>query len=216
MIHLPPECGVNQPLNLLGTITVLRAIEKAPVIFLIDETHEESCIKQNVSNATELVGKCGIKLVGVESLYGGFVWDDVIHRGYTEGFEQGDRLEPANNFPQFADALRKLDVPVVGLECQGLANALESDCVDNPGPPIGDRPLNLERSRHFVRTLFEIATQRNLTGNMILNAGGNHNTHIATWVADGSIDSMVPVVASYVRLRPPLYRAEPTGKVFAA
>jgi hypothetical protein len=79
--------------------------------------------------------------------------------------------------------------------------------VENPqNGPIGDRAFNINRSKHFLRTLFQHYTRRQLRGNLILNAGGNHNSHIAAWIADGTIEEKAGHPASYVRLRAPAYQ----------
>ena len=47
---------------------------------------------------------------------------------------------------------------------------------------------------------FEEYSRRQLTGNMILNCGGNHNRHIEEWIKSGEIDKIVCGNATFVRI----------------
>ncbi len=190
----------------MGDLHILLPGRGVPVVFLIDETHAPDCINQNLLNAKELIDHCGVSFAGVESLYGGYKWDDCYHHRYTQEFDRGDNPTAANEYPQFAEGIRKLGVPPLGVECRGLSNELECDLTDNPPPPpIKDRAFNIARSKHFIRTLFQLRSKHSLGGNLILNAGGNHNSHIANWIQDGTVESMAGEKAAYVRLRAPAY-----------
>lgn len=211
----PPEptqydlqaCGIEVPLHIIGDLHILHPAINAPIVFLIDETHAEDCINQNLLNAKQLIVHCGISFAGVESRYGGYKWDDCYHHVYTKNFDLGDSLTVANTHPQFAEGLSKYGLKVLGVECEGLSGELMSDLSDNPPPPpTKDRTFNVARSEHFIRTLFQLRSAHRLNGNMILNVGGNHNTHIAQWIADESIETKVGQKAAYVRLRPPAYK----------
>ncbi len=201
------DLGIEQPIRILGNLLKLSSERATPVVFLVDETHAVDCIRQNIENSKELMEYCGIAFAGVESHTGGFKWDDCYQHTYTGEFDSGENLTPVNSYPQFAEGLRRLGLPVFGVECQGLSNELECDLIDNPsGGPIASRQLNLARSEHFIRTLFQMRDKHGLDGNMILNVGGNHNTHICNWIQDGSIEARVGHRAAYVRLRAPAYR----------
>ena len=173
----------------------------------MDETHEAECIRQNIANAKELIQKCNISLIGVESHLGSYLWDDCFTHDYTTDFDNGENLMPVNTYPEFADQLRIFGVPIVGVECQGLANELECNLVDAPnGEPLGERPFNIKRSEHFLRTLFQLYAQRRLSGNLILNIGGNHNSHIENWILTGTVVKISEREVTFIRLRAPAYR----------
>lgn len=199
------SCGIKKTIHILGDLQVLLPSAYAPVVFLIDERHADDCINQNLQNAKELAEHCEILFAGVESGYGGWEWDDLNHI-YTKKFNAGSNAIGANKCPQFAQSLEKLGVLPLGVECQGLANELECDLADNPnGGMVRDRPYNLKRSEHFIRTIFQLRKGLARNGNVILNVGGDHNTHIAEWVRNGSIQLKTGCKAAYVRLRAPAY-----------
>jgi hypothetical protein len=201
------DFGIKYQIRILGGLVKLTSAEVAPIVFLLDETHAVECIQQNLENSKELIKHCGISFAGVESHVGGLKWDDCYRHQYTTEFDNGINVTPINEYPQFADGLRNLGLPVFGVECQGLSNELECDLLDKPDDgPIANRQFNLARSEHFIRTLFRMRDEHGLHGNMILNVGGNHNTHISNWIRDGSIETKVGQKAAYVRLRAPAYR----------
>jgi hypothetical protein len=200
------EYGIVTPIRILGSATKLLPALGVPVVFLIDETHTQACIAQNIDNAKELVQRCNVSLVGVESHLGGFEWDDCSHR-YSSNFNNGENTTPFNTCPQFAEGMRKSGAKVLGVECRGLSNELECDFMNNPPPPpISDRQFNVDRSKHFIITLFQLRSKHGLDGNLILNAGGNHNSHIARWIQAGIIESITGVKSAYIRLRAPAYQ----------
>jgi len=176
-----------------------------PVVFLIDERHEPECIAQNVFNAKTLLAQCAVSFAGVESEYGGCEWDDYDEK-YRDRFDRGDSGKQANEHPEFAGELKKYGVKVFGVECQGLSSALYCAATEGNPQAIGNHPLNMARSEHFVRTLLQLREHHGLVGNVILNVGGNHNTHIASWISDGSIENRTGCKAAYVRLRAPAYK----------
>lgn len=216
-----PECGISEAITVLGTMKVLQAAKGSPVVFLFDEFHcDKACISENVANAHELVKKCGITLVAVESEYGGYTWDiesecytkdrgvSLLETFFPESrekeFDPGDSKILANDCPQFGDEMRRLGANVLGVECRGLSEALECAHAATKAP-ISDHHFNLKRSKHFLRTLFDLQTHHALAGNLILNTGANHNTHIENWILSGEIDEIAGRKASYIRLRPPSY-----------
>jgi hypothetical protein len=65
---------------------------------------------------------------------------------------------------------------------------------------MDDHTINQLRSKHFIKTLFELRTQLNSNGNLILNCGATHNNHITEWIENGNIDNITDVPSSYVRI----------------
>ena len=180
-----------------------------PVVFLIEENHSIcECIKQNIVNAQVLVQKAQVTLIGVESHQGGRQWDDYSGK-YKDTFDMGENLEPVNDSPKFANSMRSSRAKVLGVECLGMLNQEQCDLATDDlwkGKPAKEHPFNQQRSEHFVRTLLELRSRHHLTGNLILNAGGDHISHIASWINDGTIERRARQKATYVRVRSPAYR----------
>jgi len=197
--------GLAKSVNVLGNLTILKSGKDGPVLFLIDERHEPDCIEQNVFNARALVAGCNVSFAGVESEYGGYEWDQYDEK-YLDRCDPGNRGVRANDYPGFASELKNSNVIVFGVECHGLSGALERVKSEQKLLEVGNHPLNVARSEHFIRTLFQLRLAHRLDGNMILNVGGNHNTHIAQWIGDGSIETKAGQKAAYVRLRAPAYK----------
>lgn len=200
------DFGIKQPLVLLGTLEILRT-ELFPTVFLIDEEHHnKECIENNIKNANELIAKANVEIIGVESHSGGKQWDE--YKGVYSSDEQYD--ESINNIfvndcPDFADELSKnYKDRIYGVECIGMLNRIQCDLTVNDneyfGKPIAEHPLNKERSKHFILTLFKIRNCLNLKGNLALNCGGNHNSHIKEWIENGTIDEITNCKANYIRL----------------
>jgi hypothetical protein len=210
--HVLQDYGLTQPINIVGQIERLLPGQGVPIVFLIDENHgSDECIKQNIANATELVLKTGVTLIGVESHRGGLEWSDYDEGKYTTGFDMGENQEPVNTRPQFADNMRASRAKVLGVECLGMSNQQEPDFYEGGswhGKPMKDHPLDRQRSEHFVRTLFELRRRHKLDGNLILNAGGDHISHIAGFIKDGIIETLAQQKAAYVRARAPAYGNE--------
>lgn len=204
-----PDYGIERPVSLLGCVTPLLPGRGVPVVFLIDENHGiDECIEQNIVNARALVQTAGVTLVGVESHRGGFEW---FEGKYSSRFDPGTNRMPVNRCPKFAEEMLKTHPGIVfGVECLGMSDEQECNCAvnDNPyfGKPIKDHPLDAARSQHFIYTLFEMQTRHGRGGNLILNAGGDHNSHIEQWIKDGSIEARARRKAAYVRVRAPAYR----------
>ena len=202
------EYGLEQPLNLFGSIEILHIETNSPIVFLIDETHDNDISTDyNVKNAVELITKANVDIIGVESHRGGRVWDQYYGK-YLSTFEIRSVKQykaAVNTYPYFA-----LHIPVnyqdfvFGVECEGMLSKIHCNLAvdDNPyfGKPVVNHPLNIERSKHFIRTLFEIRERVNRKGNLILNCGSNHNTHIKEWVDLGEIEIITECKASYIRL----------------
>jgi hypothetical protein len=203
------EYGIAEPIDLLGSVKRLLPGLDVPVVFLMDEYHGTGeCVDQNVCNARNLILKARVNLVGVESHSGGQEWDD-YDCIYKDSFDNGDNRIPVNTCPAFADRMTALGTLVLGVECHGMLNNQHVDFDkegDWSGKAVKEHPLNQERSRHFIRTLFQFRSRRCVVGNLILNAGSDHNSHIEQWIQDRSIEEIAGEKAAYVRLQAPACR----------
>ena len=227
-MHDLTRYGLHKSVSITGNLVELLEEYGAPIVFLIDENHTSSdCINENVANATELVTKCNVDLIGVESHSGGYTWNCIFGRydkdldpnerlqqdlfgGSNPNIDPGDSPESVGACTQFADSLRNIKTKVVGVESLGLHRQLESDTAPGGsgyGEPISDNSWNLKRSEHFLRTLFQLRGHHGLSGNLILNVGGQHNTHVAEWIQDGSIENKAGSKASYIRVTASSYSA---------
>lgn len=202
--------GIETPLNLEGDLRILREEKGLPIVFLFDEHHENlnNCIDKNKENARELIDKGSIKLVGVESFAGGKAWDydkqtyDELYldRKFDECFIKLYK----SNCILFADCIIKINPNLItGVECWGMMRRIPYDFTEGKkyfGKEIATHHLHKERSKHFIETLFEKRNRLNLDGNLILNCGSNHNTHIEEWINSGEIDEIAKFRANYVRI----------------
>lgn len=202
------NCGIGNPTSIIGGLRILLPGTDVPVIFLIDENHgSDACIKQNLANAREMIEKAAVKLIGVESHAGGEEWD-IHEERYNGRFDMGEDANPVSDCPKFADEMRSSAAKVLGVESRSMSGEQQGDFRVGGswyGKEEKGHPLNKKRSEHFVRTLFELRRRHNLNGNLILNAGGDHNSHIEGWVRDGTIEAKAGQKAAYVRLRAPAY-----------
>lgn len=202
------EYGIELPLILIGSIEILHIETNSPIVFLIDETHDNlNSINDNVQNAIELIKKAKVDIVGVESHRGGKQWGDYdeVYRPTVEIRNVKQFKKSVNTCPNFA-----IQIPgiyqdfVFGVEHEGMFNKIHCNLSvdDNPyfGKPVVNHPLNIERSKHFIRTLFEIRERVNGKGNLILNCGSNHNTHIKELIKKSEIEDITLYKASYIRL----------------
>ena len=91
-----------------------------------------------------------------------------------------------------------------GVECRDMLDKIQCDLSisDNIhyGNPVSLHPLNKDRSKHFIKTLFEHWNSKGSTGNLILNCGLNHNNHIVEFIEDDHIENITGVKANYIRL----------------
>jgi hypothetical protein len=201
--------GIEKPLELFGSLTNLNGSDNAPIVFLFDEHHgnENDCIIKNIENAKTLINNANIVLIGVESLAGGVEWseetgnyvqDDYNEKWYAEGLKKY-----RNDHTEFLDELiKEYSSLIAGVESIGMMNKIEVDFYNAnlSGKVEVAHHLHLERSRHFIKTLFDTYRIRQLSGNLILNCGSNHNRHIEEWVKSGEIDEIVDIRATYVRI----------------
>jgi len=205
-----PEYGIAESIKILGAVLKLLPSLNVPIVFLIDENHgSDDCIDQNITNATELIQKAQIELIGVESHEGGLEWNDYDEGRYTDVFNMGANTAPVSTCPRFAESMRASRAAVRGVECLCMSNQEEVDFYPGGswhGKPKRDHPLNKKRSEHFIRTLLELRSRQQLHGNVILNAGGDHNSDIASWIKDGTIEAKAGHKAAYVRVRAPAFQ----------
>lgn len=208
--HIPR--GATGPINIAGEMTFIRVVGGGPVVYLFDEYHPDqqhgdACVQGNIANGHVLRQATDIGLVGVEGYEGGLAYDpvdrkylldDYILGGITPGTQIG-------NAPQFAQAMQAAGLVVVGVDCRGLCDYIENDPAWDPQEPIGNHPDHVHRTRHFLNTLFRERARLGRHGDMMLNAGRNHIDRIVGMVADGTVDRVAGVRASYVRLRHPAY-----------
>lgn len=204
------EFGIVEPIEIIGTYDILFFEKDAPIVFLIDENHDNlnNCIAKNIVNAFELIQNVNIAIVGVESLAGGKSWD-FENRIYSESYpnKKFDDLfvkRYKSDCTKFADEIKKLNPSIIcGVESFGMTHVIEEDFLPGglfEGKEITDHPLNKERSKHFIKTLFEKRNELGLDGNLILNCGSNHNSDIEEWVNNNEIHSITGFKASYIRL----------------
>lgn len=201
------DFGIEQNLNILGSYKILLIEKNAPIVFLIDEHHDNinNCIDNNILNAKELLEKGNVSIIGVESLAGGKKWDEEINDYSEEGF--ADKLEAKyytdwkSSCTKFADELNIDNLEkVFGVECIGMMNKIETDLYDGVYECVTNHPLNRKRSKHFIRTLFEKRNELKLEGNIVLNCGSNHNSDIESMIISGKIEEIADCKASYIRL----------------
>ncbi len=204
--------GIYKPLELFGSITNLSISYKAPIVFLFDEHHgnENDCIIKNIENAKSLIRDGNIVLIGVESLAGGTEWDEETGDYVTDDLNEKYYKEVIinrwkNNCTTLSDALSIENTHmIIGVESVGMMNKIEVDIyIDNPVDIrnfITKHYLSKLRSKHFIKTLLEHYSSKQLIGNLILNCGSNHNEHIEEWINSGEIDEIVGVKATYLRI----------------
>lgn len=202
--------GIELPSKLLGDLRILRAEKGLPTVFLIDENHDNlnNCIDKNIENATELINKVQVVLVGVESWAGGKSWDpeDQIYSETYSNKKMDDYYakQYKSDKAKFVNELKNNHSNLIyGVESFGMMHRIGEDFMEGNlyyGTEVSDHPLHKSRSAHFIKTLFENYNYENLKGNLILNCGSNHNTHIEEWVSNGEIDSIANFKANYVRI----------------
>ena len=203
--------GIKHPLELLGILKELRIVENAPVVFLFDENHdnENDCISKNIENAKTLIKSSNVVLIGVESMAGGKEWDTEIedYRTVNSDIENYGRyaISWTNNCKKFCDELKiNHGNLIIGVESIGMMDKTETDCYDkNPQDKkafIKNHRVTKLRSMHFIQTLVSYYSTNSLFGNLILNCGSDHNTHIEEWIKKGEIDEIVGLKATYIRI----------------
>lgn len=202
--------GIVLPISLEGNLRILSEEIGLPTVFLFDEHHENlnSCIDKNIENAKELINKGDVVIVGVESLAGGKSWDSEKQR-YSENYSNKKMDDYYANIykSDHAKFINELNINyskyIHGVESFGMMHRIGEDFLagkDYYETEIPDHPLHKTRSEHFIRTLFEYYTLKNLKGNLILNCGSNHNAHIEEWVNNNEIDEIVNFRANYIRI----------------
>lgn len=185
-----------------GSAKLVRFVDKAPIVFLFDEDHGNlnDCINKNIKNAFYLIAEAKVEIVGVESLAGGREWDRDIetYSNYeSDKFYSKQVSEYVSNCTMFVNGLQ----PAFTHLLQGVESINIHDKIFELPVIEGMRHrLHKERSRHFIKTLFEIYSLRNMRGNLILNCGIEHNDDIVKWIGCNEIDTIAGICASYVRI----------------
>jgi hypothetical protein len=206
--------GAFGTINVTGDVTFIRIVGEAPVVYLFDEyhpdqAHGDACVQGNIANAHVLRQATDIGLVGVEGYDGGLVFDQDHHMYRMDEYTLGE-IRPETqigNAPQFAQAMEAAGLTVVGVDCRGLCDYIETDenWAPDPPEPIGNHPNQFLRTRHFLNTLFRERARLSRNGDIILNAGRNHIDRIVEMVAHGTVDQIAGTRASYIRIRHPDY-----------
>jgi len=177
-----------------------------PIVYLIDEHHHHNdSIDDNIRIANQLIANNNVRLIGLESHYGGYEYDNGTHRydynDYRDPLVNADNT--ANNCLRFEQGLVGDNLTLVGVENEGLSSEIEQDVWDKriSSENISLHVNNIYRSIHFITTLFEEYRRRNINGNLILNCGSNHNSHIQMFIEQRIIDGITGTPASYYRIR---------------
>jgi hypothetical protein len=204
--------GAKSTINVAGDMTFIRLVGGTQVVYLFDEYHPDeqhgdACVQGNIANALALRHATDIGLVGVEGYDGGLVFDQE-HRKYQMDEYTPGEIGPARligDAPQFALAMVDAGLVVVGIDCRGLCDFIETDEAweHDPHEPIGNHPDQFLRTRHFLNTLFRERPRLGRRGDMILNAGRNHIDRTVGMVSDETVDRIAGERASYVRIRHP-------------
>lgn len=182
--------------------TLVRARNGKPTVYLIDEYHRcDRCTDESIDAARQLF-RDGVEIAGVEGYEGGRCYDDYknayVEKRVPAGIGEEARI---GDYPRFASALDSAGHLVVGVDCRGLSNMIETDLYDGTWEgTIADHPNQRRRSEHFVRTLNEEAQSRSLAGDLLLNAGAAHNDHIVELLQTDSLPDGWPDY-QYVRIR---------------
>ncbi len=199
-----------EKLELQGSLRILLEEKGFPIVFLIDENHDNlnNCIDKNVKNAIALIAKAKVDIVGVECFAGGKSWDSEKME-YSDNYfnkKLDDRYAESykSSNIKFSDGLKlKFNNYIFGVESFGMVHRMGEDFAIGGkyyGTDVSAHPLNNERSKHFIRTLFEHHHDNNLKGNLILNCGIHHNRDIENWIEKKEIEKIANQKASYIRL----------------
>ncbi|WP_026838198.1 hypothetical protein [Gillisia sp. JM1] len=192
--------GIPFDLGLHGQVNLIRFVKNAPILFLIDENHNNlnNCIDHNILNANILIERANVQIIGVESLAGGKDWDRETDNYFKDDsndkWYQKQVKEFKSTTPKFSDSIRlNYSNLVYGVESLGMHDKL----FEESGTEGQRHWLHIERSKHFVQTLFDNYIKHGMDGNLILNCGSEHNSDIEEWVLDNSISG---IYSSYVRI----------------
>jgi hypothetical protein len=200
------KLGISTSLNIEGRLEILREVQNAAVVFLIDEYHlHPPSLLQNKQNGDELVRNAGVDLILSES-----------HEAGVKAMSS--TLVDPPGCPDFANHfVNRAGLVVEGAECKALFDQQESD-TSHPrwaGITARTHPIDRVRSLFFIGAVFCARRQHKLAGNAILNAGSHHNDDIVDLIRSGLIDELVGEPASYVRIRATAYpsgQASPSTK----
>lgn len=210
--YILPNLGLQAIFNFQMKLQVLRYENGLPFVFLIDEHHGNlnDCINKNIFIAKEFIANENVVLVGVESKAGGKDWDEETNEYVTNDLKEKFYTEVLlrdfkSSCTKFADELsEEYSHLVFGVESIGMSDKVTSDICyekqENMSNAILNHPLTRERSKHFIKSLFEIYSKNNLKGNLILNCGRNHNSDIQDLIKSGEIDKIAGLRANYIRI----------------
>lgn len=202
------DLGLHTNLNLFGSINILNIEPNKPIIFLFDENHDiEDCINRNIKNAETLIKRANVVIVGLERLPGGKEWNP-DSMDYVREMRSQDNFNPQPydshplhpNHNLFSDWIKN-NYPFLlqGVESRGMHDMIDTDCYEGKYT-VENHPLNQERSKHFIQTLFDAYSSRGLNGNMILNCGLQHNNDIENWISSEEITDITGRKASFIRI----------------
>lgn len=183
-------------------VTVVPGAPDAPIVFLLDENHDVfGSIKENIANASALVSGAGVMAIGIENVPAGH--DDFAATQASSPYFLPIPNQPAPAGP-FERAIREQGYRVVGIDSPGWIDQIVTDCGEHQSAGAAKHPGQVERSKHFVRALFEDFQASRSTGNLLINSGADHNGHIMEIAEqpEAKRPEWWPN-ATFVRLRPP-------------
>lgn len=188
----------NSPLATMGPDGA-----EGPIVFLLDEDHGiPQVVDENVAIADVLVKEFGVTVIGVEDYPArSDYWN--VDQPQPPSFLQAMPRQPHTQ-RRFEKAMRSCEYLVVGIDSAGWIEQILNEHSVSPAMDVAKHHGQVERSKHFVRAIFDEYRARSLTGNALINCGANHNDHIMS-IALGRAEerpSWWPD-AVFVRLRPP-------------
>lgn len=205
------KIGIPRILEINGTIKEYIKDKDLPTVFLFDENHgEDKCIDDNLEDAIQLINAALVNLIGVESYHGGEVFDENNEKYLGECHDEEIFIEDDKR-KRFANTMIKdYCEKVYGVECFEMHDKISRD-INTPSniyynKDIDDHHLNRRRSKHFIKTIFEKKRKYNISDNLILNAGGNHNSHIVDWINSNEIEEIAKQPANYIRITSTNYK----------
>lgn len=177
-----------------------------PTVFLIDELHHDRSIIDNIKIASSLIDKYDVKIIGVEgySSLGCSFNKSNKDFSFAGDFDSDlTKCECINDCAYFAQTMKRKNIKIVGVDSKELCTEMENDAEKGTWPKEfnSHHPNNYYRSRFFLKVLFYEYNKLGGNGNMILNCGSDHNSHIFYSIYNNDIDSIINFRASYIRLR---------------
>lgn len=190
MKHEYPSLGIDVEFD--GTLTVLREVDGAPIVFLLDERHGHDVVLRNIEIG-DIVIPNRVAVIGAES-----------HFAYLSV----DEKSAANEDPRFANHFLTQKRCVVGVESEQLYEVQRKEFATGEWPVLRTHPFNYLRSHFFLAPLFYAWRKLGAAKyHLLLNVGRVHNDDIAKMIERGEIDEIAGQQASYVRIRSSHYPA---------